>query len=104
MEKETPFIHLFKTPGCYYIYDINTNRIIKTQESVYNYLSLKRENEIDFEESSGNNEYDIIMEKMKGKGLLSSNKVKEIIHPEDSLLEQNLASKIRMITLQVTQQ
>ncbi|AEY65013.1 Cys-rich peptide radical SAM maturase CcpM [Clostridium sp. BNL1100] len=104
MERDTPFIHLFKTPGGYYIYDINTNRIIKTQESVYNYLSLNRGNEINIGESSGNNEYDILIDKMKEKGLLSSNKVKEIIHPEDSLLEQNLASKIKMITLQVTQQ
>ncbi len=97
MDGDTPFIHLFKTLGGHYIYDVNRNAIIKTQKSTYDYLQQKSL------KNSINVENDLI-KTMKDKGFLSSKKVKEILHPEDDLLENSLYNKLKMLTLQVTQQ
>ncbi len=33
--KETPFVHKFKTPQNHYVYDVNTNSIVRTDETLY---------------------------------------------------------------------
>ena len=38
---DTPYIHLFETPLGYYVYDVNTNNIIKIENELYDYLSGK---------------------------------------------------------------
>lgn len=35
-KKQEPFIHLFSTPLGFYLYDVNTNAILKIDEDVYN--------------------------------------------------------------------
>lgn len=99
MECERPHIHLFTTPGGYYIFDVNTNLILKTNESVYNLL---RNNNT--AGAQGNAEVLQMIENMKVNGYLSSNKVSEIVHPADRMLEHYLNNKLRAITLQITQQ
>ncbi len=100
MDGDKPFIHLFKTPGGYYIYDVNTNAIIETQKSTYNYLYAQQKSL----KNSINDENDTLIKSIKEKGFLSSKKVKEMLHPENELLKYILSNKVRMITLQVTQQ
>ena len=107
MQKEKPYIHLFKTPGGYFIYDVNTNAIIKIQESIYNFLEDDQKNNINNESKYDNNEYKKIIDsitKLKEKGFLSTKRVKELIHTSSSTLEYILGNKLRMIILQVTQQ
>ena len=41
MIKDKPFIHLFKTPGSYYIYDVNTNAILSVDKDVFDFLEYK---------------------------------------------------------------
>ena len=38
-DKENPFIHLFQTAFGYYLYDVNTNQIIKIKQDTYERLS-----------------------------------------------------------------
>lgn len=97
MNSEKPFIHLFKTPGGYYIFDVNTNAIIKTNKSVYDFLQTGQK-------SCDDNDLINAIEKLKAKGFLSSKRVKEITHPYDDTVEYHLANKLKMIILQVTQQ
>jgi len=98
-----PFIHLFRTCGAYYIYDINKNSVIKTEKKVWNLL---KENKCDLDlafNGENTHEYSVI-KKLKERGFLSSNKVQEILHPADEILEDYISNKVLMITLQVTQQ
>lgn len=90
MENNSPFIHLFKNYDKSYLYDVNSNTITKISDDVYNKL-LK------------NDLNDFNIKKMKEIGLLSNNRLTEIIHPEDKLLEFHLADRVNMIILQITQ-
>ncbi len=100
MNAEKPFIHLFRTPGGYYVYDVNTNVILKIEKEDYKYLSEQQKDTIQSKNSVKNS----WVEEVKGRGFLSSKKIKEIIHPSNDLLEYYLNNKVKMITLQVTQQ
>lgn len=93
-----PFIHLFKTYGNFYIYDVNKNSIIKVEKDTWKYL---------------NNDTDLIcnnlnaiekIQHLKEKGFLSSNRVQEILHPADEILEDYISNRVLMVCLQVTQQ
>ncbi len=98
MIENKPFVHLFRTPGGYYIYDVNKNMIIKTQQSIWEKIRNVQAGTCDF-----GNENNLIA-KMSEDGFLSSNRIKEIVHPADDILMYYLNRKIIMITLQVTQQ
>lgn len=101
MLAEKPFIHLFKTPHGYYIFDVNTNCIIRTKEKVYETL-LKRQKDI-LKNDEIDTETKNLIEKLKDMKFLSSNKPKEIEHPHDKYLEYYLNKRVRKITLQLTQ-
>ncbi|HEK8708208.1 TPA: Cys-rich peptide radical SAM maturase CcpM, partial [Clostridioides difficile] len=36
---QKPFIHTFKAGKSYFIYDVNTDKILKVNAAVYNYLN-----------------------------------------------------------------
>ncbi|RCX15467.1 uncharacterized protein DFR58_11348 [Anaerobacterium chartisolvens] len=99
MLKNKPFIHQFKTRDGCYIYDVNTNRILRVRRSVY-YMLL--EENWSAESQEGEDAATIL--KMMEDGLLSSNRVQQVIHAESELLPYILNSAVRSITLQVTRQ
>ncbi len=103
MQIEKAFIHCFRTPGGYYVYDVNRNSIVKIEQAVYKILSNRTEMENVCDNEINDDAYDII-KCMLDNGFLSSNRIKEIVHPADELLEYYLDNKLRMLTLQVTQQ
>lgn len=92
------FIKLFKTNGSHYFYDVNKNSVVKTNKQVWDLLQSNSS----YNEDTAN-EYEAI-KTLKEYGFLSSNKVKEIVHPTDEIIEDYIQNKVEMITLQVTQQ
>lgn len=102
MVKDKSFVHLFKTPGGFYLYDVNRNSILKVEKSVYEYLNVCRES-ISYNDLCDRDSKNDI-KKMKEKGFLSAKRTNEISHPATDKLDYFLSNKIRMIILQVTQQ
>lgn len=102
MNKNKPFIHLFNTLGGYYIYDVNTNAILRTRKSVYDLLN-KQMREDTKETNEDSEDYRLIC-KMKEDGFLSPSKIKEVVHSGSELLPYILNNRLNTITLQVTQQ
>lgn len=102
MVEGKPFIHLFKAPTGFYIYDVNKNRILKTERDVFevlmNILNSKRE-----QESNLDTNVLAKIEKLKRNGFLSSNHPKEIEHFENDRIEHYLERRLSSMTLQVTQ-
>lgn len=100
MSSEKPFIHIFKTPNSYYLYDVNTNTIIKTNKDLCVILYDSPNDYIDhFPYEPGA----LLIKKMKKDGFLSSKRIDEIVHPMDETLTYYLGRRISSITLQVTQ-
>ncbi|MBN2534945.1 MAG: Cys-rich peptide radical SAM maturase CcpM [Spirochaetales bacterium] len=95
MDKIKPFIHLFRTPGGYYLYDVNKNAILKLEPEVYAFLNGN---------SNGKNEIKEKIKKLKEKGFLSVKRADIIEHPSHEILEDLLKHNLSMVTLQVTQQ
>ncbi len=96
MECNKPNIHLFRTLGGFYFYDVNTSGIVRVNESIYNLLKENREP--DNEEDA--KKLDIL----KKNGFLLDRYPDEIKHPQTDYIEDILNDSIEMITLQVTQQ
>ncbi|MGF0034676.1 Cys-rich peptide radical SAM maturase CcpM [Bariatricus sp. SGI.154] len=95
MKNDTPFIHLFKTPLGYYLYDINTEKVLKVDHMVYEYL-----------ENPGKNVDEDTIQKiaqMKKEGYLKPDRVKVTEHPYTEFFPYALQSKIGNMVLQVTQ-
>lgn len=94
-DKENPFIHLFQTAFGYYLYDINTNQIIKIKQDTYERLSNQEKGY----KTDTNEEIEILYE----NGYLKNNKVQNVNHPYTELLPYALENKIHILILQVTQ-
>ncbi len=94
MTGQEPFVHMFKTPLGYYIYDVNTNDIIKIDEDIY--CCLRKE---------GPAGGDVIekINQLKEMGYLKTNRVEETEHPATELLPFYLNAKVGQLVLQVTQ-
>lgn len=103
VSNDNPFIHLFKTPYGFYIYDVNTNSILRIEEDVFQCLFREQKNLLKENEVFPGEAYKVI-ESLKKEGLLSSNRPSEIIHPQDEYLEYLLDYKLTKMTLQITQQ
>lgn len=107
MNASKPFIHLFKTPGAYYFYDVNRNANVRIQEPVWRELSRRLKNSAmppaeDF--SPTDSQADRQIQRLHKDGFLSSNHAKEIQHPNDETVQYHLDNKVEKITLQVTRQ
>lgn len=96
-----PFIHCFKTYKNYYVYDFNTNAIIRIPENVYRYLGEAEGN--GYEDDLDSN-VKCVLESLKAQGFLGEHHWSKIEHPATKLLERYLDSSIQSLTLQVTQQ
>lgn len=95
-----PFVKLFKTNDKYYMYDVNKNTILNISNIQYGILKKCLKCNVDNYIESESKELSEIYK----QGFLSSNRVKNIIHPVDELLTFYLENNIKMLILQVTQQ
>ncbi len=102
MKNNKPFIHLFRTFHSYYVYDVNTDSIVKISKDLYEYLHkvCTEDSVLDFEDAAENNS---AISNLIKAGFLSSNRLEEIIHPQTDIVEYILNNKLSMLTLQVTQ-
>lgn len=98
-----PFIHLFKTPYECYLYDVNTNSILRIREEVFQHL-FKEQKSLHKDGETVSEEILEEIDKLKMEGFLSSNRPREIIHPQNDYLEYLLENKLTKMTLQITQQ
>jgi uncharacterized protein len=98
-----PFIKLFENFGKKYLYDVNRNVLLSINEEEYDILcnELRIWNE---EKSFHDIMRNSVLKKLYDAKFLQSNKITKIIHPADKNLEYYLKNKLRMVTLQVTQQ
>lgn len=104
MIKEKPFIHLFNTKKGYYIFDVNTNAILKIKQDSYNLLKKITSSQAFSEELYKSYCEDETIKNLEDSGFLLSKKVKEVVHPYSNILEYYMSRNIKMLTLQVTQQ
>ena len=91
-------VHFLETPSACYMYEVNTNQMLKIPEEFY----------------SGLQEYvktgmasDAVMNyanALKAEGYLSSNRPTEMEHQESKFLDFHLGTNVEQMTLQVTQQ
>ena len=92
-----PFIHLYRSPRGYYLYDVNKDTIIAVSSAVYNYLDDKKS----FEELSSEDQ--CYVNELKVSGYLSSKRYSEIRHPGLDRMEYELNRRCSQLILQVTQ-
>lgn len=90
------FVYPFKTIDYCYIYDVNSNGILRVSEDVYN--AFKDEN------TSPSPEVFEKIKILKDGGHLKPNVISEIKHPYSDHMSNYLERKIQGITLQVTQE
>lgn len=88
-----PFIHLFSCSTGYYLYDVNTDSILKVTSDTYDKLKM--------DEGEADNEQ---IQKLKACGYLKSSHVQISEHPATKLLSSLYKNRIGNLTLQVTQQ
>lgn len=91
---QTPFVHLFKTSSGCFVYDVNTDVILKVPEDVY--LTIKNP-----QNNSTNAEKYIY--KLKKCGYLKGNKLRYTEHPETRFIKYYAESKVEGLILQLTQ-
>ncbi len=93
----TPYIHLFRTSECCYMYDVNTDKILKLPENVYSDLHVNIN-------SAGNcDETKSYIENLKKKGYMKSDRVEISEHPMTKRLPYMYQNKLSQIIMQVTQ-
>lgn len=88
-----PFVHIFRTPGEYYCYDVNRSTLIKINEDLFEDIK---------NEKYGENEH---YKKLLNSGYLCPKDDSEITieHPVSSYVEEYLESNVQQLILQVTQ-
>lgn len=99
MSNMLPYIFPFSTRWMNYIYDVNTNTIVKISKSLYDELSLSHTDEQIMKNNIAYQEFCLLKE----KGFLSSNRVRVIEHPKTKHIEHASKYQLNSITLQVTQ-
>jgi len=92
-----PYIYTFKTSEQCYVYDVNTNKILRISEEVHDYLSSLTSATITDEHTI------TFVEEMKANGFLRSDRVEISEHPATSLLTFYLKNRLCQLILQVTQ-
>lgn len=92
---DSPFIHTFKTPLGFYVFDVNTNQIIGVSSKLYDYLE---------DDSNLTEEVVREIELLKKRGYFSSKRPKRLEHPQTPFLKYHLDENIEQMTLQLTQQ
>jgi len=104
-----PFVHLFKTLGNNYIFDVNTNAILTVDDNVYRYLeNFHGENSRTVKAESPLTEKEVQkacawIKNAQDQGFLSTKRGKQIQHINDPYLEGQLDLYMGNLILQVTQ-
>lgn len=91
-----PFIKLFKTPRCYYFYDVNRDMICSIEENTYNYLEKLFSGEQNLIETE---EY----KQLKKMGWLSTHRSSILEHPYTDNVDIWLEHQVFQLVLQITQ-
>lgn len=91
-----PFIKLFKSPRQFYIYSVNQNSVKNVSENVYRYLDGDNNISLSAPELAE-------LQALNNDKFLSSDKFKEIKHPDIDTIEDALDSRMEHLVLQVTQ-
>lgn len=94
LEIEQPFIHIFRTPSGHYIYDVNTNAILKISKNTYECLEKKNYSDAG------------VLPEIKdlvNQGYLKSRHVEESYNPITPYIHQYLDTKVCNLVLQITQ-
>ena len=94
---DKPFVHLFRTSEAFYMYDVNTDKIIGLPEEVYYELQKDKTSEGKTPVAKS------YLSQLKENGFLKMNRVEEVEHPVTKLLPYYLNHKINQLILQVTQ-
>ncbi len=98
------FIHLFKTPGGHYLYDVNKNVILGLSEDQYEILDYKNSHDSDNFTSQSSAQALESIDHLRNLGFLSEKRPKEMYHPLNDTILSHLNNKVNMITLQITKQ
>lgn len=106
--QEKPNIHLFEVYGTKFLYDVDTNAIVKIPQGTYDYLHriliCSSQEELNGILKKTNEDIDGNIEFLEGQGLLHPvNKELRIEHIETGILRDMFDGNISMMTLQVTQ-
>ena len=87
----------FKTFKHSYVYDRHTNSITLLTEKEHDELHEVETSKMSYEESA-------VVSKFQTSDMLIPNVVEKIEHPATDILEQRLSTRVKQLTLQVTQQ
>ena len=99
MDIKDSFINTFTTGHKYYIYDVNTNDILKVNKGIYEYINNRRNGALEVEVT-----FEKEIHEMINKGYLSAKRVTIMEHSFSQLLPSVIKNRLSSITLQVTQQ
>ena len=94
-----PFIQLFKTPRCQYVFDVNKNEMLPVSAESFDFLKQCMAGQADI----GTASIEEIQELIREGYLRTESVVQEIRHPYTPYLKYFLDRKLAKITLQVTQ-
>lgn len=90
-----PFVKLFQTVDCFYCFDVNTNSIVRINETTYRDIEKMLE---------GVNVQSLEVDKLRERGYLRENdKAIEIKHPALDMVDKYMEGNVRQLILQVTQ-
>ena len=94
-----PFIKLFKAAGEFYVYDINSNQVLKISQSSHDALLeiMKRGGQWDHAEIN----QDLLA--LLHDGYLKDNPIRIIKHPYSSIFKSYLRGKMNSLILEITQ-
>lgn len=95
---DSPNVHFLKTPLACYLYDTNTNQLIKIPNEFYVGLQEYVHTGISSDEVMK------YANALKKEGFLSNNRPTKMGHPESDFMKFHLDTNIEQMTLQVTQQ
>lgn len=97
-----PFIKLFKVASGFFIYDINTNRVLKINQPLYNaLLEILKTGKTNEKVFSDDVEQDLLS--LEDEGYLKDNPIQKIISPYYCVFKSYLHGKMNSLTLEVTQ-
>lgn len=94
--KQEAFVHVFDSPTGHYLYDVNSDDILKIPYDVFAFLQAQE----DVEQTNSVRQY---LDMLKRKGFLKSKHVEKSEHGMTEIMPFALNSKLSQLVLQITQ-